>query len=130
MLGNEYQNLAMRTNDDLSNSRVAGRISRFCESMINLEDVPINPGELLNGALGLTGEAGEVADMIKKYFFHGHELNTDELIKELGDVMWYVALLCNALDISLDHVMTRNINKLKARYPEGFSEEASIKRVN
>ncbi len=118
-----YQALAMRTNDELSVSRVYNA----CTESFTDTSKP-DPGELLNGALGLTGEAGEVSDMIKKHIFHGHDLDRDELIKELGDVCWYVALLCTAIDVDLSDVMTRNINKLKMRYPEGFSESASINR--
>lgn len=121
-----YQALAMRTNDGLCTSRVHDSVFNYSTSK-NKKDLP-NPGELLNGALGLTGESGEVSDMIKKHIFHGHDLDRDELIKELGDVCWYVALLCNAIGVSLDEVMTRNIDKLRERYPEGFSESASRNR--
>ena len=84
---------------------------------------------LENAGLGLTGEAGEVADIIKKYLFHGHDLDTAELIKELGDVMWYVALACTVLEVPMEEVMKRNIDKLKRRYPEGFSSDLSINRT-
>lgn len=83
---------------------------------------------LVWNALGLAGEAGEVADTIKKAVFHQHGINRDELIKELGDVLWYVAALCTKLDVSMSEVMERNITKLKARYPDGYSSEASINR--
>jgi NTP pyrophosphatase (non-canonical NTP hydrolase) len=83
---------------------------------------------LVWNALGLAGEAGEVADTIKKAVFHQHGLNRDELIKELGDVLWYVAALCSKLDVSLADVMERNITKLQQRYPNGYSSERSINR--
>lgn len=83
---------------------------------------------LANAALGLNGEAGEVADTVKKHLFHGHPLDRDALIKELGDVLWYVALACDTLDISLGAVMAANIEKLRRRYPEGFSSERSQQR--
>ena len=86
-------------------------------------------GELLNGALGLTGEAGEVADMIKKHIFHGHDLPPEDLVKELGDVCWYLALICHACGISIEHIMEKNIEKLRKRYPDGFSTEKSINRA-
>ena len=120
----EYENLAMRTNDGKCTNRVGGKASAW----IIGNEIEIDPGELLNGALGLTGEAGEVADAIKKFIFHGHDLDRDGLIKELGDVCWYLALLCHAIDVPLEEVMIRNIEKLKKRYPEGFSESASINR--
>jgi NTP pyrophosphatase (non-canonical NTP hydrolase) len=83
---------------------------------------------LLNAALGLCGEAGEFADTLKKAEFHGHELNTAELQKELGDVLWYAALACNALGVQMGDVMEANIAKLRQRYPEGFSAERSRNR--
>jgi NTP pyrophosphatase (non-canonical NTP hydrolase) len=79
-------------------------------------------------ALGLTGEAGEVADIIKKVLGHGHPLNREKIAEELGDVLWYVAVLANELDYSLSDIANRNIEKLKRRYPEGFSVERSLKR--
>ena len=81
-----------------------------------------------NYALGLNGEAGEVADMLKKGMFHGHEMNRHEIAKELGDVLWYVSLLAHLLDFSLDEIATMNIQKLMARYPDGFDEVRSVNR--
>lgn len=77
---------------------------------------------------GLTGESGEVADLIKKHFGHGHELDRDKLKKELGDVLWYLARLSAEFGILLSDVADSNIAKLRARYPNGFSEEASKNR--
>lgn len=77
---------------------------------------------------GLTGEAGEVADLIKKHFGHGHVLDHDKLKKELGDVMWYLSQLAEQFDLNMEDIAEANITKLKARYPNGFSEEASINR--
>lgn len=131
----EYQVLAMRTNDGECSSRVYSKVDEFLRIQgrfrlgITREKPEYNPGELLNGALGLTGEAGEVSDMIKKHIFHGHDLNRGELVKELGDCAWYLALLCTAIDISLEEVLIANIEKLRNRYPEGFSESASINRT-
>lgn len=85
--------------------------------------------QIANGALGLVGEAGEAADMIKKHLFHGHPLDADAVKGELGDVLWYVATLAGVLGIELDDVAEFNVAKLKARYPEGFSEERSRGRT-
>lgn len=123
---NEYQELAMRTNDGICNSRLLGKCYTYTT---NRKENRVDPGELINGALGLTGEAGEVADIIKKHVFHGHDMDKDEIIKELGDVCWYVALLSYAIDIPLEDILQKNIDKLKRRYPEGFSEENSINRI-
>jgi NTP pyrophosphatase (non-canonical NTP hydrolase) len=79
-------------------------------------------------ALGIAGEAGEVADLLKKSLYHGHELSIDKLRKELGDVLWYVAALARIYGLTLSGVATVNIEKLRKRYPAGFSNEASITR--
>jgi NTP pyrophosphatase (non-canonical NTP hydrolase) len=79
-------------------------------------------------AVRRAGEAGEVADLIKKGVFHQHGLDRDALVKELGDVLWYVAALCTKLDVSMAAVMQRNITKLAERFPDGYSSEASRAR--
>ena len=80
-------------------------------------------------ALGLCGEAGEVAELLKKHYGHGHDLDRQALAKELGDVLWYVAALATRFSLSLDAIASENIAKLQARYPEGFSEERSKNRA-
>ena len=102
---NEYQKLAMRTAKGL-----------------NSEDL------ILNGVLGLCGESGEVADLIKKWKFQGHELRKGELIKELGDICWYIAIAASGLGVDLEIIMQGNIDKLKERYPHGFDVERSRDR--
>lgn len=84
---------------------------------------------LVNVGLGLTGEAGEVADLIKKNLCHGHDLDKEKLHKELGDVLWYLAYAAETLGTSLEEIAKMNIDKLKKRYPEGFSTDASVNRV-
>jgi NTP pyrophosphatase (non-canonical NTP hydrolase) len=84
---------------------------------------------LLIRTLGLTGEAGEVADYVKKCAGHGHPLDKSVIEKELGDVLWYVAALSHNLGLDMAGIARKNIDKLKKRYPEGFSEEASRNRV-
>ena len=79
-------------------------------------------------ALGLAGEAGEVADLVKKAVFHQHGIVKENLANELGDVLWYIAALCSDLELDLGDVMQMNIDKLKARYPDGFSSMDSILR--
>nr|WP_101953577.1 nucleoside triphosphate pyrophosphohydrolase family protein [Virgibacillus massiliensis] len=78
--------------------------------------------------LGLAGEAGEVADLIKKHLGHGHDLPMDKLIKELGDAQWYINEVASIFNIPMSKILTKNINKLADRYPDGFSEERSINR--
>ena len=83
---------------------------------------------LLNGVMGLCGEAGEVIDLIKKARYQGHELDKEDLILECGDVLWYVSLVAYSLGVSLSEVMEKNIEKLKDRFPDGFDKARSIHR--
>jgi len=83
---------------------------------------------LINGVMGLCGESGEVIDIVKKWLAQGHELNREQLIKELGDVAWYLAEAATALDVPLEDILQANIEKLKKRYPEGFDIERSTSR--
>ena len=79
--------------------------------------------------LGLTGEAGEVADLIKKHIGHGHELDVGKLKLELGDVLWYVTGLAQVLGLTLSEIAQANINKLERRYPAGWDPERSKNRA-
>ena len=84
---------------------------------------------LTNGVLGLAGESGECCDIIKKYKYQGHELKKDDLIEELGDVLWYVAETCSGLNVTLEEVASRNLDKLHKRYHGStFHKEDSINR--
>lgn len=131
MNGFEYVDLAMRTNDGKSTSRLTQKIlhetalDNFGNAIANT-DVLI--GDLLNGCLGLTGETGEFCDMVKKFIFHEKEMDFEHLKKELGDVMWYVAMICHAMHWNLDEILAMNVEKLKARYPEGFDVERANNR--
>ena len=80
---------------------------------------------LTNAALGLCGEAGEFAELVKKHLFHGHPIDQDKMVKEIGDVLWYVAFAARAVGVSLDEVAERNVAKLRARYPEQFETHLS-----
>ena len=104
---NEYQQLALRTlNPELDKKDV-----------------------LINGVMGLCGESGEAIDIVKKWLAQGHELDREKLAKELGDIAWYLAETAAAIDLPLENVFQANIDKLKKRYPEGFSAEMSVNRV-
>ena len=106
MIVSDYQKQAMRTlNRNLSKQEI-----------------------LLNGVMGLCGESGEAIDIVKKHMFHGHPLDKEALKKELGDIAWYLAETAYALDMPLEDILKTNIEKLKQRYPEGFSESKSINR--
>ncbi|MGH2496526.1 MAG: nucleoside triphosphate pyrophosphohydrolase family protein [Ktedonobacteraceae bacterium] len=84
--------------------------------------------KLTLGALGLAGESGEVIDMIKKRLFQGHDIDQNKLLDELGDVFWYYTLILQSMGYSLQEVMSRNIEKLRHRYPDGFEAERSVNR--
>lgn len=103
---NEYQMAAMRTSS---------------------KKLTLNE-HLLNGALGLTGESGEVADIVKKCFMQGHEMDVEHIAKELGDICWYIAETATAIGYDLQTILQMNVDKLMKRYPEGFSSERSQHR--
>lgn len=105
MTANEYQQLALRT---------AGT-DNYCDLMVN-------------GVMGLAGESGECVDLVKKMLFQGHPMNHEHLAKELGDVAWYLAVTAHAIGYTLEEVLQMNVDKLKARYPDGFSEDRSRNR--
>ena len=83
---------------------------------------------LLNSALGLCGESGEVADLLKKHRFQGHDLDFEHIAKELGDIAWYLAVGAYAIGYGLEKILQMNVDKLKARYPDGFSTDRSLHR--
>ena len=83
---------------------------------------------LVNSVMGLCGESGEAIDIVKKWLMQGHELDKEHLIKELGDVAWYLAEAATALDVPLETVLQGNLDKLRQRFPNGFDTEASVHR--
>lgn len=85
--------------------------------------------KIRNGCMGLAGEAGECIDLLKKHDYQGHALNNDKLAEELGDVLWYCAELAAGLGISLERIAWRNVEKLRRRFPDGFSADRSINRA-
>lgn len=89
----------------------------------------ITEDQLANYCLGVAGEAGEVADIIKKAIYHGHILSPEKITEELGDVLFYVAAIASTLYINLDDIAEKNIEKLRRRYPDGFSQKASRERA-
>lgn len=121
MNGTDYVFDAMRTNDRKSTDRLGKAIVKnaFMADGALQTGVP-DIGGILNACLGLSGEVGEFNDMIKKWIFHEKDFDKVHAKKELGDVMWYVALMCDSFGWNLDELLDMNINKLKARYPKGF----------
>lgn len=109
---NEYQEQAGRT-------------------LIPEPDFKILPAEVMLSwnVIGLAGEAGEVADLVKKGVYHQQGIDLEKLIKELGDVLWYVSAICTNMGLSLEEVANANIEKLRARFPEGYSPERTTYRA-
>ena len=103
---NDYQKAALRTESGANNTY----------------------SRILNGLMGLNGESGECIDILKKHLFQGHELDKEHLAKELGDVAWYLAVSADAIGYDLETILQMNVDKLKARYPDGFKEELSKNR--
>ena len=83
---------------------------------------------LINGVMGLCGESGEVIDIVKKHLAQGHPLSKEKMVEELGDVAWYLAELATYLEVPLEEIFDKNIEKLSHRFPNGFSKEASLHR--
>lgn len=106
MTVNDYHRAAMRTAPELDRQQM-----------------------LIEAALGLTGEAGEVADLVKKANYQRHILDKDAIMKELGDVAWYIALACQGLGVTMQEVFQMNVDKLKKRYPDGFDAWMSRNRT-
>lgn len=98
------------------------------EAMTTLNPVLDKKDVLINSVMGLCGESGEAIDIVKKWLMQGHELDKEHLIKELGDVAWYLAEAATALDVPLETVLQGNLDKLRQRFPNGFSTEASVHR--
>jgi len=83
---------------------------------------------LLHGSCGIATEAGELLDALKKHIFYGREIDTVNIVEEIGDLMWYSAIILDELGVAFEDVMEKNINKLKARYGEKFSETSATVR--
>ena len=133
MTGNDYQNLAMRTNDGNCTDRLLDKfemIEFFKEAKGGKSCEKYDFGGIINASMGLSGEVGELNDFLKKWVFHGHEMDETIVKKEIGDVCWYIALMCESFGFDLEDVMKMNIEKLKERYPKGFDTEKSIHRKN
>lgn len=105
------------------------RVNEYQEAaMATLNPALDKKDVLVNSVMGLCGESGEVIDIVKKWLMQGHELDKEHLIKELGDVAWYLAEAATALDVPLETVLQGNLDKLRQRFPNGFETEASVHR--
>ena len=104
----------------------------FINSLMELREKEFPTERLLTAAVGMSAEAGEFTEIVKKIVFQGKPVTQENLFhlkRELGDIMWYVSQACIGLDISIEEVVQMNFEKLNARYPEGaFSIERSENR--
>lgn len=105
MTGNEYQRLAGRT--------INTNLTSFQKEYHALH--------------GMVGEVGEIHSLYQKVY-QGHEFTEEHMKKELGDLLWFIAEYCTVLEWELEEIMQMNIDKLKARFPEGFDSEKSLHR--
>ena len=113
---------------DVKTDNVAMSANDYQKAALRTESVPDTTMRILQGVMGLSGEAGECLDLFKKHLFQGHDLEKEHLARELGDVAWYLAICADAIGYSLNDIFQMNIDKLKARYPEGFDENQSLHR--
>ena len=86
--------------------------------------------DLMHVAFGLSGEAGEFADAIKKHLVYGKELDKGNVIEEIGDILWYIALACDTMGVDISEVAQQNITKLKLRYPEKYTDKHASDRLD
>ena len=103
----------------------------FSDSLDVIDGFGVSPERILTAAIGISAEGGEFAEIVKKCFFQGKPMDEDaqyHMKRELGDIMWYIAQACIALDITIDDIIETNIEKLEARYPGGFDAYLSENR--
>lgn len=127
---NGYQKLALRTEATKDVYTARGDVLRafmMSRGSMKLQDVQ-GVMRLLEGLMGLNGEAGEAVDILKKALFQGHKLDREHIAFELGDICWYLALAADAIGYDLETIMKMNIDKLYARYPDGFEVDKSVNR--
>tara|TARA_B000000532_G_scaffold240474_1_gene231413 strand:- start:153 stop:557 length:405 start_codon:yes stop_codon:yes gene_type:complete len=101
------------------------------DSLDVIDGFGVSPERVLTAAIGISAEGGEFAEIVKKCIFQGKPMDDDaqfHMKRELGDIMWYIAQACIALGISLEDVLDTNIQKLEARYPDGFEAFRSENR--
>jgi len=83
---------------------------------------------ILHAGMGTVTEAGELMDALKKHIFYSKHLDEVNVKEEIGDLFWYIAVLCDSLDVSFEEIWETNIAKLKARYGEKFNKKGALER--
>lgn len=100
----------------------------YSQAIERLKGKPM--ADVLHAAIGISGEAGELMDAVKKVFLYGKSLDTDNVKEELGDLAWYMSLMMTAIGTTWEEVMRMNFEKLEKRYPSGFTEKAAQERLD
>lgn len=119
---NEYQRLAVRTECDQEKS-----MERMCPGEVG-EDTTTDPIRLNHAVLGLAGEVGELASAVEKWIYYGQGLDATNVLEEIGDCLWYLAQACNVLEADMGDVMQSNIDKLRKRYPDKYTNEHAAEK--
>lgn len=105
---------------------LSDRTCKHVESMtMNAKDY-----DLMHATLGIASESGEIVDAVKKNVIYGKDLDVANMHEEIGDLMWYIALVCRTLDFNMEDIMQANISKLRKRYPEKYSNVYAVKRLD
>lgn len=127
---NEYQKLALRTEAPKDFYKAPEAVLKAFAMLgaISNPQKDLSVIRLMEGLMGLAGEGGEACDILKKVLFQGHKLDREHMALELGDIAWYIALAADAIGYDLDTIFQMNIDKLYARYPDGFEVDKSVNR--
>lgn len=127
MTPNEFQLLCTRTDADSAehHQKIAQRF--HYNARVNTKDSSIS---LAHAVLGISTESGELADAYKKFLIYGKSLDFENINEECGDLLWYICLALKAIGVSLEDCMEHNVEKLKIRYPEKFTEELAKERLD
>ena len=132
MTANEYQKRALKylIPKELYAKRVPDSVITLYAALgaITNPNENISSVKLLEGTMGLVGEAGEIDEIMKKALFQGHQLDREHIALELGDTAWYLALAADAIGYDLETILEKNLEKIKERYPDGFEYIKSINR--
>lgn len=109
----EYQKLAERTEKARPVSDISARLLSY---------------RLQHAILGLSSEIGELADAVKKYVIYEKEIDSENIIEEVGDILWYLSIVCNTMNFSMEEAAQANIEKLKKRYPDRYTNQDALER--
>ena len=106
---------------------------KFVESVakpMQEQEVPSHILDMLHCVVGITGEAGELADAVKKHVFYSQQLDSANVQEELGDLMFYIQHFCNTIGLPLEYIISLNVEKLKRRYPNGYTDANAKLRLD